>query len=648
MPEGPSRIGTDRALPGVGRTRILRIQQVRIRNYRCLRDLKLDVDAITVLIGANGTGKSSVLRALKWFFEGGALEIGDVCGGCTDAVVSVEITFADMTLADRQGLQPFVAGDTATFRRTWSEEDGGGFAGKRSSYPPFEPVRSCTSAAAMKSAYSSLRTEQPSLGLPAAKSRDEVERAMAAWEGEHQNLLQTVFSSAEQLSGSPAQPGLGGRFSYVFIPAVYDAQEQTQDARGTLFQALLSRSTADHDRVISRLEEIRQRTIAEAKRVVEDEHSAALTALAERVSTTLHGYFPGGSVMLEARSMEMKMPPPQFGMRVLDGQVETDVGRQGHGFQRALLMATIHELAHPVDGQGADDPPALFFAIEEPELYQHPTQARHLARNLDSLVGAGKGAIQVAYATHNEHLIDPSRYERLRRFRKRNPAAGCPFAEVKQATVEAVAECLDGIVPREQVAKRIAITLRKTLAEAMFAHAVVLVEGESDGALLHGIADRGEGFDALGVAIIPVKSKTNLPIAWAILKELDIPTFAVFDADAGQGARMRSNGKSESDIKKAIRESALWNSRLLNLFGDLEEEWPDTRVRSYYAVFENRLETELQEQWWPMWDKAQLLAEESYDWRDKPQDCYRQAATETPGELPRFAHEIMSGIRGLL
>jgi predicted ATP-dependent endonuclease of OLD family len=58
----------------------MRVARVRIRNFRCLEELDLNVDDITVLVGANGTGKSSVLHALGWFFEGGHLDLEDVTG----------------------------------------------------------------------------------------------------------------------------------------------------------------------------------------------------------------------------------------------------------------------------------------------------------------------------------------------------------------------------------------------------------------------------------------------------------------------------------------------------------------------------------------------------------------------------------------
>lgn len=45
-------------------------QSVGIKNFRSLKDFNIVFDSVTTLIGPNGTGKSTVLRALDWFFNG--------------------------------------------------------------------------------------------------------------------------------------------------------------------------------------------------------------------------------------------------------------------------------------------------------------------------------------------------------------------------------------------------------------------------------------------------------------------------------------------------------------------------------------------------------------------------------------------------
>ncbi|WP_430489910.1 AAA family ATPase, partial [Burkholderia sp. BCCCDS04] len=48
----------------------MKIQSVRIKNFRTLKDVAIPFDSITTFIGPNGAGKSTVLRALDWYFNG--------------------------------------------------------------------------------------------------------------------------------------------------------------------------------------------------------------------------------------------------------------------------------------------------------------------------------------------------------------------------------------------------------------------------------------------------------------------------------------------------------------------------------------------------------------------------------------------------
>ena len=51
----------------------MRIARIHVVNFRRPKDLSMTLDDVTVLVGANGTGKSTLPYALRWFFEGGQL-----------------------------------------------------------------------------------------------------------------------------------------------------------------------------------------------------------------------------------------------------------------------------------------------------------------------------------------------------------------------------------------------------------------------------------------------------------------------------------------------------------------------------------------------------------------------------------------------
>lgn len=84
----------------------MKIQSVRIKNFRALKDVTIPFDSVTTFIGPNGAGKSTVLRALDWFFNGkpGPLTERDCSFGATDEDIEVQVSFYDLTEKDRDEL----------------------------------------------------------------------------------------------------------------------------------------------------------------------------------------------------------------------------------------------------------------------------------------------------------------------------------------------------------------------------------------------------------------------------------------------------------------------------------------------------------------------------------------------------------------
>ena len=223
----------------------MRIVAAHIQRFRCLHDVTVEFDNLTVMIGANGSGKSSVLHALNWFFGGSALEPEDLSGCEPDATASVSVTFSDLSIADRYALESYGTGETATFWRTWSQEDGMKLTGRGVAFPPFEAIRANTSQLELRKAYGEFRANNSDLDLPAVTSGPLAKDAMKAWEAKNQSRLETATTSATHLFGFVGGPRLAGRFDFVFVPAVFDAEQQTRDAKGTLLARLLERSTAN-------------------------------------------------------------------------------------------------------------------------------------------------------------------------------------------------------------------------------------------------------------------------------------------------------------------------------------------------------------------------------------------------------------------
>lgn len=191
------------------------------------------------------------------------------------------------------------------------------------------------------------------------------------------------------------------------------------------------------------------------------------------------------------------------------------------------------------------------------------------------------------------------------------------------------------------------------LSEAVFADAVLLVEGGSDAGALSGVADRDSGFDAYGISVVGSIRKTLLPLLWAILTELEIHVYTVFDADGGVGDRIRERHPEKSveqlapDIANAENEAKRLNRAMLRLNGRTEEDWPGTSVSDTYAVFADDLEHELECSWSELVMLADELASEAGARRGTRDEWYRIAAQNVPTEPPEVLRRIVVAVCAL-
>ncbi len=319
-------------------------------------------------------------------------------------------------------------------------------------------------------------------------------------------------------------------------------------------------------------------------------------------------------VDLTAGGIEVSLP--KAAVNLVEDGYSAGVARTGHGLQRAFILTMFQHLAAvQARGSGGAAPqegdeqpegerasqrepvgqatamPDLVLAVEEPELYQHPSRQRHLATVLlklatRTLLGVTERT-QVIYATHSPLFVGIDRFNQIRVLQKVPNGAGTPMiTRVVAGQGNSVAEELwkvcdgkdkDGNpVPTftwETLKPRLQAIMTPWTSEGFFADVVVLVEGEDDRAAILGTAQAlGHDLESQGFAIIPCGGKSCLDRPALIFRSFGIPTFILWDSD-----------------KRAKEPRIYENHRLLLLVGAGVEDWPSA-VGPDYACFENKLE----------------------------------------------------------
>lgn len=578
----------------------MRIKNVGVENFRCLNSVEVDFERITTFIGPNGSGKSSVLRALNWFFNGGQLDERDVWSGSTNAKVRVRVTFDGLTATDREALGEKYAptsADTFTAWRTW-EPGEDKMTGNAFVFPPFEEVRHAGSAAEKKTAWSTVLAQQPEWSFPKWSSTTKIEAVMDEWERGHPGQLRESESGGTHLFGFNGQNVLSGIFDFVLVTADLRALEESMDNRGTIISRILEK-TVDRTAADAAFLALSEEVAAKRSEIAKEHLTSQLADLASDLSDEIAAFTTGRNVRLLSEEPELKPQASKIRVTVVDQLTETDVDRQGHGFQRALLISSLKMLA----SRGAKESPesVICMAIEEPELFQHPTQARAFSNVLRSLAADSSNGLQISYATHSPYFVDARYFDQVRRVRRKSlDLESHAEVTITQATVEAVTRRLDGYVDGHVITARWDLVCTQHLSESLFADAVLLVEGDDDKAVFEGIASRDRHLAVDGISVAAAQGKGHLYIPHAILSELGIPTLMVFDNDSGCADRMKEKKRAEKDIRNTVRQHKCDNRSIMRYFGLDTQDYPEGLISSGLLAISDTLETVIDEDW-PAW-----------------------------------------------
>jgi ATP-dependent endonuclease of the OLD family-like protein len=625
----------------------MKIQSVRIKNFRTLKDVSIPFDSVTTFIGPNGAGKSTVLRALDWFFNGkpGSLNEKDCSFGAIDEDIEVQITFSDLTEKDREALGKYAPEGAATFT-AWKRQSPDGsdiLSANAKGFPDFNAIKAAGNATAKKDLYASLRHDRPDLELPAATSGAAVEQAMTAWEANHTDQLVDAPEALQtNFFGFNSNGKMSGLFDFVLVTADLRASEESIDGKSSIIGRILERSI-DRAAADEEIAKIVEESRAKQQQVYEEKFKEQLDGITTQLNEVVASYSPGRSVTVSPADVELKSPKTTFEVAVLDGTTETAVERQGHGFQRTILISALQLLAQ---SGAASAEGVICLAIEEPELFQHPIQAQAFAKVLRSLAEDADKRIQVTYATHSPYFLEARHFDQVRRLTRSTDET--PVVSVNYATVADVKAKLNGILAADTVDRQLDGIVANQLAVTLFAHRAFLVEGTTESSVFYGIGDKTSlgSLEAAGVSIVPVGGKTSIPLVHAILASIGIPVYALFDADGGFEARAQANGKAQDKIDAERKTHVAANRMVLKYFGRAEEDFPSAIVADEVAIFEDHLEAFLSTNW-TEWATACASVEAAAGISlAKNQLAYRTATLRAEGEVPEMLLQILAKAKG--
>ena len=562
----------------------MRIAQIKVENFRSLRQLTVSFDPYTCLVGPNGSGKSAIIKCLNLFFHQGPdgpesrhkITAEDFYLKNTDTPIRIEVLFVDLSPDAKSDLQDYVRNDElrvmAEIRINTSDgqvvyEQHGMRMVMDDLRAYFVADKDGAGAPTLRGIYADLRQTYPD--LPKVTSKADMQDALRSYESARPELCVPIPSTDQFYGFTSGKDRLEKYIQWVYVPAVKDATTEEAESRNTALGQLLQRTVRasvdfgeDIENLTSHVRDMVE-DIMDRQQSTLDGISARLN---ERLVTWSH---PDASMRLqwqEDPAKSVRIEQPHAAVVAREGSFEGQIGRFGHGLQRSFLLALLQELA-----QLGDTGPTLVLGCEEPELYQHPPQARYLASVLRTLAANGE---QMIVTTHDPNFVAADQPETVRLCRIDRSTSSTRVAQTSVEEITRLHAKVIGVEPEKMIGARARIyaALQSSISDIFFAHRVILVEGNEDYAYietyLH-LLDLKDEFRRLGCHIVAVNGKGGLIRPLTVCRKLGIHAIVVFDSDAD-----RQNG-NPGEVDRDRRE----NLAILRLSGHrVDDPFPGNTI----------------------------------------------------------------------
>ena len=457
-------------------TLAFRLTTVRIRNFRCIRDLTLDLDETTVLIGENNSGKTAVLKAIH------------------------------LCLGRRRGSDG----------RLFEEYD----------YHLADETASPEAAPPITIALQFVETAPDAMG---PELREELAQVLVVRKDDRRQMTLRVISRFDSdqgefvtesafldADGAPMRPANAALLAAVrravpahFLSALRDVRQHFTK-KGQFWREFLSaQDLAEADR-----EAFEKEFTALNRRLIEAHPSLREVRDHLRRAQGLIVLGPGDPVTVDALPAGAAALLSQARVNIASREGATiPLDHQGEGAQSlAVLLLCDAYLRRRLREDGGVAQPITI--LEEPEAHLHPAAVRVLMGAVRNFPG------QKLLSTHSGDLLGAVDPGSVRRLVHRDGGVRAYRAEI-------------GAMDRKhrQTFRR---KIQRGRGDLLFARCWLVYEGETEAILFPGVAEAlGENLDRYGVAGVQC-SDINTASLLRVANQFGIPWYLVYDDDRGK------------------------------------------------------------------------------------------------------------------
>lgn len=593
----------------------MKIESVHIQNFRSFKDETVFLDDYSCFVGANGAGKSTLLNALNVFFRQNKdskndlskLSRDDFHHKNTDEEIKITVTFVDLTEKAKEELSHYVrqgkliVSAIAKFDAVTETAEVKQFGERlvmKDFVSFFEAEKEKAKVDELKKIYAEFKKKYPD--LKDASTKGDMTASLQEYEASKPEQCALEQSSDDFYGATKGVSKLSSFVQWVFVSAVKDVTAEGEETKSSGLGQLLARTVRSKVNFTQNIIDLRNDARIRYQSLLDAEQSVLKDiskSLQDRLTAWSHPNITATVLWKQDPDKSIKIEEPSAYIKIGERDFDGDLSRFGHGLQRSYMLALLQELALGDDVNA----PTLLMGIEEPEIYQHPPQARYLAETLLDLSVKGS---QILLCTHSPLFIPGDNFDKIRIVREKgNPS----FTTVKSLSYKDLAAELakagEKLLKESGMVAKLYPSLNPVTNEMFFCKVLILTEGIEDIAYLTSylmLTEKMIEFRKYGCHIVPVGGKSNLIKPLAMAKLLNIPTIVIFDADTDKTKPDEViNHKKEN---KAILE--------LQEHGG-ESEWPENHIikpnlTCWNTKIGDVIESEIGTDWKKYEDKAAI------------------------------------------
>ncbi|MCL6452187.1 MAG: AAA family ATPase [Alicyclobacillus sp.] len=516
----------------------MRIERVVIKNYRSIRDLAFEPASLCALIGENNAGKSNILRALNlvlgetWPSDRSFTD-DDFYQHDRSNEILIQVVFDTGVEVERYGKVVKVFG----FRLTCGQ---------------YKRATKNKKAGDLKSEFICLNQNGEPIKVPSkpyAKGQES-----------------RPYSVNLNVSAD-----LREQFPLVYVDVWRDYSSHSPSSRWSALNRLFRNVNDEFGREVIDVpgaphpvlrKELYERKVEELFNLLRTQSFLDIEARVRNYALEQLGLEPSSDdVRIDFQPFDPFNVYRNMEVVITEGGTSHAASEVGAGYQSSLVVAIFRAYQELQKGNA-------IIAVEEPEGYLHPHRQRFFYKVLRDIARQGN---QVFYTTHSANFVDvmhPETVNIVRKSKDTGTKVSCCPPQQWSPTQREEFKLLREFDPER--------------SELFFSKYCLLVEGDTEKFLFPALLKQyGIDADAIGLSVVEVGGKSNLPIFINVLQHFEIPFVVIHDVDVKEvdakwsperQKKQREENEFHEALNSKIESAILDKTRLFTFDPDLEED----------------------------------------------------------------------------